>query len=159
VLKAFSDASTSGRPGMECVEAAIEAAGGAPLSTEEIAALAPHAPLQAMMLAATSRPPRAPSTPAALYAGDGGRVEETRAFIESIEIAAGGSAADARQAAAMVLGAGQTIEQRITVRGAAEQEAVRSIQALTGDMVGAARQAAAAEAREAASPRLGGATL
>jgi hypothetical protein len=59
----------------------------------------------------------------------------------------------------MVLGAGQTIEQRITVRGAAEQEAVRSIQALTGDMVSAARQAAAAEAREAASPRLGGATL
>ena len=81
MLKAFSDAAASGRPGMECVEAAIEAAGGAPLSTEEIAALAPHAPLQAMMLAATSRPPRAPSTPAALYSGDGGRAEETRAFI------------------------------------------------------------------------------
>ena len=159
MLKAFSDAAASGRPGMECVEAAIEAAGEAPLSAEEIAALAPHAPLQAMMLAATSRPPKAPSTPAALYAGDGGRAEETRAFIESIEIAAGVSAADARQAAAMVLGAGQAIEARVAVRGAAEQEAVRSIQALTGDMVSAARQAAAAEAREAASPRLVGATL
>ena len=38
------------------------------MSAEEIAALAPHAPLQAMMLAATNRPPKAPSTPAALYA-------------------------------------------------------------------------------------------
>ena len=159
MLKAFSDAAASGRPGMECVEAAIEAAGETPLSAEEIAALAPHAPLQAMMLAATSRPPKAPSTPAALYAGDGGRAEETRTLIESIEIAAGVSTADARQAAAMVLGAGQAIEARVAVRGAAEQEVVRSIQALTGDMVSAARQAAAAEAREAASPRLGGATL
>ena len=59
----------------------------------------------------------------------------------------------------MVLGAGQAIEARGAVRGAAEQEAVRSIQALTGDMVSAARLAAAAEAREAASPRLVGATL
>jgi hypothetical protein len=59
----------------------------------------------------------------------------------------------------MVLGAGQAIEARVAVRGAAEQEAVRSIQALTGDMVSAARLAAAAEAREAASPRLVGATL
>jgi hypothetical protein len=58
----------------------------------------------------------------------------------------------------MVLGAGQAIEARVAGRGAAEQEAVRSIQALTGDMVSAARQAAA-EAREAASPRLVGATL
>ena len=157
MLKAFSDAAASGRPGIECVEAAIEAAGEAPLSAEEIAALAPHAPLQAMMLAVTSRPPRNLSTAAAVYAGDGGRAEETRAFIESIEIAAGVSA-DARQAAAMVLGAGQAIEARVAVRGTAEQEAVRSIQALTGDMVTAARQAAA-EIREAASPRLGGATL
>jgi intracellular multiplication protein IcmO len=98
MLKAFSDAAASGRPGMECVEAAIEAAGEAPLSAEEIAALAPHAPLQAMMLAATNRPPKALSTPAALYAGGGGRAEETRVFIESIEIAAGLSAADARRA-------------------------------------------------------------
>jgi hypothetical protein len=82
MLKAFSDAAASGRPGMECVEAAIEAANEAPLSAEEIAALAPHAPLQAMILAATSRALKAPSTPAALYAGDGGRAEETRAFIE-----------------------------------------------------------------------------
>ena len=59
----------------------------------------------------------------------------------------------------MVLGAGQAIEARVAVRGAAEQEVVRFIQALTGDMVSAARLAAAAEAREAASPRLGGATL
>jgi intracellular multiplication protein IcmO len=158
MLKAFSDAAASGRPGMECVEAAIEAAGEAPLSAEEIAALAPHAPLQAMMLAATSRPPKAPP-PAALYVGVGGRAEETRAFIESIEIAAGVSEADARQAAAMMLGAGQAIEARAAVRGAAEQEAVRSIQALTGNMVSTALEAAAVEAREAASPRLGGATL
>jgi hypothetical protein len=79
------------------------------------------------------------------------------ALIESIEIAGGVSAADARQAA-MVLGAGQAIEARVAVRGAAEEEVVRSIQALTGDMVSAARHAAA-EAREAASPRLVGATL
>jgi hypothetical protein len=59
----------------------------------------------------------------------------------------------------MVLGAGQAIEACTAVRGAAEQEAVRSIQALTGDMASAARQVAAAEAKEAASPRLGGATL
>jgi hypothetical protein len=78
-------------------------------------------------------------------------------LIESIEIAAGVSARDARQAAAMVLGAGWAIEARVAVRGAAEQEVVRSIQALTGDMMSAARQAAAAEVREAASPRLGGA--
>jgi hypothetical protein len=98
-----------------------------------------------MMLAATSRPPKAPSTPAPLYAGDGGCAEETRAFVESIEIAAGLSTADARRAAAMVLGAGQAIEARGAVRGAAEQKIVRSIQALTGDMVSAARLAAAAE--------------
>ena len=59
----------------------------------------------------------------------------------------------------MVLGAGQAIEAHSAVRGAAEEGAVRAIQALTGDMVSAARQAAAAEAREAASPRLVGATL
>jgi len=52
-----------------------------------------NAPLQAMMLAATSRPPKAPLSQTALYAGDGGRAEGTRAFIESIEIAAGVSAA------------------------------------------------------------------
>ncbi len=45
------------------------------------------------------------------------------------------------------------------IRGAAEEEAIRAIEALTGDMVSAAREAAAAEAREAASPRLIGATL
>jgi intracellular multiplication protein IcmO len=160
MLKAFSDAAASGRPGMECVEAAIDAAGGAPLSAEEIAALSAHAPLQAMMLAATSRPPKAPSTPATLYAGDGApRAEETRALIEAIETATGATAADARHAAAIVLGAGLAIEARGAVRGAAEQEAIRSIGTLTGDMVSAARQAAAVEAREAASPRLGGATL
>jgi intracellular multiplication protein IcmP len=60
---------------------------------------------------------------------------------------------------AAVLGAGQTIEAHAAVRGAAEQEAVRSIQALTGDMVSAALEAAAAEAKEAASPRLVGAIL
>ena len=159
MLKAFSDAAASGRPGMECVEAAIEAAAEAPLSAEEIAALAPHAPLQAMMLAATRPPPKAPSTPAELYAADGGRAEETRASIESIEIAAGVSAADARQAAEIVLGAGQAIEARPAVRGAAQEEAVRSIEALTADMVSAALEAAVAEAKEAALPRLGGATL
>ena len=159
MLKAFSDAAASGRPGMECVEAAIEAAGTAPLSAEEIAALAPHAPLQAMMLAATSLPPKAPPTPPALYAGDGGPAEETRAFIESIEISAGATAADARQAAAITLGAGQAIEAVSELRGAAEEEAIRAIEALTGDMVSAAREAAAAEAREAAAPRLVGATL
>jgi hypothetical protein len=80
-------------------------------------------------------------------------------LIETIEIAAGVSAADARHAAAMVLGAGQAIEARVAVRGAAEKEVVRSIEALTGDMVSAALEVAAAEAREAASPRLVGATL
>jgi hypothetical protein len=58
-----------------------------------------------------------------------------------------------------VLGAGQAIEAHGAVRGAAEQEVVRSIEALTGDMVSAARQAAAVEAREAALPRPAGATL
>jgi hypothetical protein len=160
MLKAFSDAAAAGRPDMECVEAAIDAAGGAPLPADAIAALAPHAPLQAMMLAATSLPPKAPSTPLALYAEAGGRAEETRAFIESIEIAAGATAADARQAAAITLGAGQAIEAVSELRGAAEEEAIRAIEALTGDMVSAAREAAAgAEAREAASPRLVGATL
>jgi intracellular multiplication protein IcmO len=160
MLKAFSDAAAAGRPGMECVEAAIDAAGGAPLSTEEIAALAPHAPLQAMMLAAASHPPKAPSTTPTLYAGDSARVVETMALIESIELESGVSAADARQAAVITLGAGQAIEGHGAVRGdEAVQEVVRSIEALTADMVGAAFEAAAAEAREAASPRLVGATL
>jgi intracellular multiplication protein IcmO len=52
----------------------------------------------------------------------------------------------------------QAIEGRAAVRGPAEEEVVRAIQALTGDMVSAAREAAAAEAREATSPRLVGAT-
>jgi hypothetical protein len=59
----------------------------------------------------------------------------------------------------MVLGAGQAIEAHVAVRGAAEQDAIRSIQALTGDIVSAVRQAAAAEAREAAAPRPVGASL
>ena len=114
------------------------------------------------MLAASSRPPKAPSTPAAgLYVGSRrpGRRDKGR-FIESIEIAAGlfaGRCSGRRRA--MLLGAGQAIEAHVAVRGAAEQEAVRSIQALTDDMVSTARQAAATEAREAASLRLGGATL
>jgi hypothetical protein len=141
------------------VEAAIDAAGEAPLSTEEIAALAPHAPLQAMMLAATSRSLKAPSTTPILYAGEGGHAEETRGLIESIELAVGASAADARQAAAITLGAGQAIEGDGAVRGEAGQEIVQSIEALVGDMESAARHAAAAEARESASPRLVGATL
>jgi len=65
----------------------------------------------------------------------------------------------ARQAAAITLGAGQAIEAVSELRGAAEEEAIRAIEALTGDMVSAAREAAAAEAREAAVPRLVGATL
>ena len=82
------------------------------------------------------------------------------ALIESIELASGVSAADARQAAVITLGAGQAIEGHGAVRGdEAVQEVVRSIEALTADMVGAAFEAAAAEAREAASPRLVGATL
>jgi intracellular multiplication protein IcmO len=161
MLKAFSDAAAAGRPGMECVEAAIDAAGGAPLSADEIAALAPHAPLQAMMLAATSRSPKAPSKSAALYAADDGapQAEEARALIESIEIAGGVSAEEAQRAAAFVLGAGQAIEAHGAIRGAAEQEVVQFIEALTGDMVSTARQAAAVEAREAALPRPAGASL
>jgi hypothetical protein len=68
-----------------------------------------------MMLAATSHPPKAPSTPPTLYAGNSVRVVETRTLIESIELAVGASAADARQAAAIVLGAGQAIEGRAAV--------------------------------------------
>jgi hypothetical protein len=80
-------------------------------------------------------------------------------LIESIEIAAGVSAAEAQRAAAFVLGAGQAIEAHGAIRGAAEQEVVRSIDALTGDMVSAARKAAAVGARKTALPRPAGATL
>ncbi len=158
MLRAFSEAAAAGRPGSECVEAAIEAAGRAPLAAEEIAALAPRAPLQAMLSAAASRPPKAPSTPAPRYSGEGVPAEETQALLESVEIAAGGSPAEARIAAALVLGGGHAIEAPAELRGAAEEEAGRSIRALIDDMASAAREAAvAASAKEAASPRLSGA--
>jgi intracellular multiplication protein IcmO len=158
MLQAFFEAAAAGRPGSECVEAAIEAAGRAPLAAEEIAALAPRAPLQAMLSAAASRPPKAPSTPAPRYSGEGGPAEETRALLESVEIAAGGSPAEAREAAAAVLGGGHAIEAPAELRGAAEEEVGRSIRALIDDMASAAREAAvAASAKEAASPRLSGA--
>ena len=104
--------------------------------------------------------PESPFDAADALRGDSARVVETMALIESIELASGVSAADARQAAVITLGAGQAIEGHGAVRGdEAVQEVVRSIEALTADMVGAAFEAAAAEAREAASPRLVGATL
>ncbi|RBP13110.1 intracellular multiplication protein IcmO [Roseiarcus fermentans] len=158
MLQAFAEAAAAGRPGSECVEAAIEAAGRAPLAAEEIAALAPRAPLQAMLRAAASRPPKAPSTPAPRYSGEGGPAEETRALLESVEIAAGGSPAEARHAAAAVLGGGHAIEAGADLRGAAEEEVARSIRTLIGEMASAAREAVAeASAKEAASPRLSGA--
>ena len=64
MLGAFQDAAAAGQGGEACVEAALEAAKDHPMARDEIEALAPPSPLEAMLTAAARRPPQAPLAPA-----------------------------------------------------------------------------------------------
>jgi hypothetical protein len=171
MLGAFQHAAAAGQGGEACVEAALEAAKDHPMARDEIEALAPHSPLEAMLTAAASRPPQAPLAPAPTYA----RVEEladtARETLESIEASAGSSRADARTAATFLLASAHAFEAspgpgRMSEDTAPEIETVREIEALSEDIRAdgarlSARDApsgdAGVEADDAAAPRSHGA--
>ena len=130
MLGAFRDAAAAGQGGEACVEAALEAAKDHPMAREEIEALAPASPLEAMLTAAARRPPQAPLGPAPPAAPVGGPAEAAREALESIEASTGASRAGARAAAASLLAAGQAIEAASGL-GETPQETVREIEALS----------------------------
>ena len=67
MLKGFSAAAAKGLGGEACVEAAIDVAKDHPMASEEVAALVPESPPEAMLLAASRRCPEAPVAPARAY--------------------------------------------------------------------------------------------
>jgi len=133
MLGAFQHAAAAGQGGDACVEAALEAAKDHPMARDEIEALAPDSPLEAMLTAAARRPPQAPLGPAPTYAPVEGPADTARQTLESIEASAGSSRAGARAAAASLLAAGQAIEAASGL-GVTPQETVREIEALSQDI-------------------------
>jgi hypothetical protein len=103
------------------------------MARDEIEALAPNSPLEAMLTAAARRPPQAPLGPAPTYAPVEGPADTARQTLESIEASAGSSRAGARAAAASLLAAGQAIEAASGL-GVTPQETVREIEALSQDI-------------------------
>ena len=171
MLGAFQHAAAAGQGGEACVEAALEAAKDHPMAREEIEALAPNLPLEAMLTAAARRPPQAPLGPAPPSAPAGGPAEPARETLESIEASAGASRTGARTAATALLAAGQAIEAAFGSGGAPQKrlrgiEIVRQIEALSEDIRAdgarlsagdAATADAQVEADDAAAPRSHGA--
>ena len=133
MLGAFQQAAAAGQGGEACVEAALDAAKDHPMAPDEIEALAPASPLEAMLTAAARRPPQAPLGPAPPSAPVGGPAEAARETLESIETSTGASRAGARAAAASLLAAGQAIE-AVSGLGGTPQETVREIEALSQDI-------------------------
>jgi intracellular multiplication protein IcmO len=139
MLGAFQQAAAAGQGGEACVEAALEAAKDHPMAREEIEALAPHSPLEAMLTTAARRPPQAPLGPAPPSAPVTGPIEAARETLESIETSTGTSQAGARTAAASLLAAGQAIEAAFGSGGAPQKrvrevEILRQIEALSEDI-------------------------
>ena len=172
MLGAFQDAAAAGQGGEACVEAALEAAKDHPMARDEIEALAPPSPLEAMLTAAARRPPQAPHGPVAPPSASVGEpAEAARETLESIETSTGASRAGARAAATALLAAGQAIEVASGSGGAPQErvreiEIVRQIEALSEDIwadgarlsAGDAPTAdAQVEADNAAAPRSHGA--
>jgi hypothetical protein len=133
MLGAFQDAAAAGQGGEACVEAALKAAKDHPMARDEIEALAPPSPLEAMLTAAARRPPQAPLGPAPPSAAVGGPADAARETLESIEASGGASRTRARAAAASLLAAGQAIE-AASGSGGTPQETVREIEALSTDI-------------------------
>ena len=133
MLGAFQRAAAAGQGGEACIEAALEAAKYHPMARDEIEALAPHSPLEAMLTAAAGRPRQAPLAPAPAYAPVDGPAEAARETLEGIEASAGSSRADARNAATSLLAAGQAIEAAFG-SGRTPQEIMREIEALSVDI-------------------------
>ena len=141
MLKGFSAAAAKGLGGEACVEAAIDVAKDHPMASEEIAALVPESPLEAMLLAASRRSPEAPVAPAPAYVAVEGPAEAAFADLETIEQGAGSSRAAARKAAAMLLSAGQAIEAAPrTSSSPALEAAAREIEALSKELRAAATE-------------------
>src|SRR5271157_5611331 len=139
MLGAFRHAAAAGQGGDACVEAALEAAKDHPMARDEIEALAPPSPLEAMLTAAARRPRQPPLGPAPPSAPVGGPIEAARETLESIETSTGTSRAGARAAAASLLAAGQAIEAASGSRGAPQKrvreiEIVWQIEALSEDI-------------------------
>jgi intracellular multiplication protein IcmO len=139
MLKGFSAAVAKGLGGEACVEAAIDVAKDHPMASEEIGALVPESPLEAMLLAASRRSSEAPVAPAPAYVAVEGPAETAFADLEAIEQGAGSSRAAARKAAAMLLSAGQAIEAAPrTSSSPAIEAAAREIETLSKELRAAA---------------------
>ena len=133
MLGAFQHAAAAGQGGEACVDAALEAAKDHPMASDEIEALAPHSPLEAMLTAAARRPRQAPLAPAPTYAPVERPADMARGTLESIEASAGSSRADARTAATSLLAAAQAFEAPLGSGGTPE-ETVREVEALSQDI-------------------------
>ncbi len=133
MLGAFQHAAAEGQGGEACVEAALAAAKDHPMAREEIEALAPPSPLEAMLTAAARHPPQAALASHPAYAPVGESAEAARETLESIETSTGASRAGARAAAASLLAAGQAIEAASGL-GGTPQWALREIEALSQDI-------------------------
>ena len=103
------------------------------MASDEIEALAPHSPLEAMLTAAARRPRQAPLAPAPTYAPVERPADMARGTLESIEASAGSSRADARTAATLLLAAAQAFEAPLGSGGTPE-ETVREVEALSQDI-------------------------
>jgi hypothetical protein len=103
------------------------------MAREEIEALAPASPLEAMLTAAARRPPQAPLGPAPPSAPVGGPAEAARETLESIEASTGASRAGAWAAATLLLAAAQAFEAPLG-SGETPEETVREVEALSQEI-------------------------
>ena len=133
ILGAFHQAAAAGQGGDACVEAALAAAKDHPMARDEIEALAPHSPLEAMLTAAARRPRQATLAPAPTYAPVKRPADTAHETLERIEASAGSSPADARTAATLLLAAAQAFEEPLGSGGTPE-ETVREVDALYQDI-------------------------
>jgi hypothetical protein len=135
MLEAFKGAVTAGRGGDACIAAALEAAKDYPMARDEIDALAPQSPLEAMLQKAAERPPQASLGPLPVYAPREGANETQVDTLEGIEMAEGASRENAWAAATSLLAAGQGFEAPLrVVQTPTSDEIVRMIKALARDM-------------------------
>jgi intracellular multiplication protein IcmO len=135
MLEAFKGAVTAGRGGDACIAAALEAAKDYPMARDEIDALAPQSPLEAMLQKAAERPPQASLAPLPVYAPREGANETQVDTLEGIEMAEGASRENAWAAATSLLAAGQGVEAPLRVaQTPTSDEIVRMIKALARDM-------------------------
>jgi intracellular multiplication protein IcmO len=112
MLEAFRGAAIAGQGGDACVAAALEAAKVHPMAHQELEALAPKSPLEAVLTAAADRPMQASFAQLPAYVPGNPTYEAQLEALERIEMAAGASREKALTAAASLLAAGQGSRRR-----------------------------------------------